>query len=265
MDIAELKNQARTVWARGDYREVARLLMPAAGALVQATGIRPGQRVLDVAAGTGNVALQAARLGAVVTALDLTPRMLELGMARTEAEGMQVEWVEADAEDLPFADGSFDVVTSAFGAIFAPRPDVVAAEAARVLRPGGLLGLAVWPAEGYMARMSAVARRWQPRPPDLPDPYAWGDDATVRARLKDRFEQVACLPGTLHWTFESPAAHRALLETSSPSHVSAAAAIGPEAAATMFDDLEALSAEYAQPDGSIAIDAAYLLVTARRP
>ncbi|MGH8887515.1 MAG: class I SAM-dependent methyltransferase [Egibacteraceae bacterium] len=265
MDLDALKAQARTLWALGDYREVAGLFMPAAEVLVEALGIRSGQRILDVAAGTGNVALAAARRGAVVTASDLTPRMLELGRARAEAEGLQVEWVEADAEDLPFGDASFDVVTSAFGTMFAPRPDVVVAEAARVLRPGGVFGMANWRLEGYVGRLGSVMRRWRSRPSELPDPYAWGDEATVRARLGGLFESIECRSGCLRWAFDSPAAHRVLLERHFAPVVAARDAIGPEAAAALSDDLEALAAEYAEPGGGVDIDVAYLLVIAQRP
>jgi SAM-dependent methyltransferase len=271
MDLDAVKARARVIWALGDYRKISGLLAPGAEALVEVLGIGPGQRVLDIAAGTGNVALLAARRGAIVTASDLTPRMLELGQARAQAERAEgiesvesIEWIEADAEDLPFPDASFDIVTSAFGAMFAPQPDVVVAEAARVLRPGGLLGMVNWVYDGYMARASAVTRRWWPRPAGLPDPYTWGDEPTVRARLDASFEHVACQPGSIRWEFDSPKAHRSLLETFSPSHSGARDVIGAEAAMAMLDACEALSAEYAGPDGSVRIDAAYLLVVARR-
>lgn len=265
MDLDVLKAQARALWALGDYREIAGLFMPAAEALVEALGVGHGQAVLDVAAGTGNVALAAARRGAVVTASDLTPRMLELGRARTEAEGLQLEWVEADAENLPFADASFDVVTSAFGAMFAPRPDVVAAEAARVLRPGGVFGMANWRFEGYVGRMATVMRRWRSRPATLPDPYSWGDETTVRARLRGLFEPIECRPGLLRWAFDSPAAYRTLWEQHFAPLIVARDAIGPEAVAALSDDLEALAAEYSGPDGGVEMDVAYLVVIARRP
>jgi ubiquinone/menaquinone biosynthesis C-methylase UbiE len=265
MDLNAAKAQTRALWALGDYRKVAGLFAPAAGVLVEALGIQSGQRVLDVAAGTGNVALAAARCGAVVTASDLTPRMLELGRARAQAEGLRVEWVEADAEDLPFANTSFDVVTSAFGAMFAPRPDVVVAEAARVLRPGGVLGMANWTREGYVERMVTVMRRGRSRPAELPDPYSWGDEATVRTRLGGFFKSITCRPSSIHWVFDSPSAHRTLLEQYFGPIIAARDTIGAEAAAVLSDDLEALGAEYSRPGGGVAIDAAYLLVIARRP
>ncbi|MGH8902949.1 MAG: class I SAM-dependent methyltransferase [Egibacteraceae bacterium] len=263
MDLDALKAQSRALWALGDYREIAVLFMPAAEALVEDLGVGHGQAVLDVAAGTGNVALAAARSGATVAASDLTPRMLELGRARTEAEGLQVEWVEADAEDLPFGDATFDFVTSAFGAMFAPRPDVVVAEAARVLRPGGVLGMANWRLEGYVGRMATVMRRWRSRPAELPDPYSWGDEATVRARLRGLFEPVECRPGFLRWTFDSPAAYRTLWEQHFGPVIAARDAV-PEAISALSDDIEALAAEYSGPDGGVEMDVAYLVVIAQR-
>ncbi|MBV8539619.1 MAG: methyltransferase domain-containing protein [Pseudonocardiales bacterium] len=264
VDLNALKVQTRETWARGDYRKVSGLLMPAAEALVQALDVGPGQTVLDVAAGTGNVALAAARRGAAVTAADLTLRMLELGRARAEVEGIEVSWVEADAEDLPFADGSFDFVTSAFGVMFAPRPEAVVTEAARVLRPGGLLGMVNPTWDGYNIKMSTVRWRWSPQPPDRPDPYSWGDETTVRTRLAGPFESIECRPGAIPWVFDSPAAHRSLLETFSPSHVAAREAIGEQAAEAMFNDLEELSAEHSGPDGTVQMESTYLLVLARR-
>ncbi|MGH8895851.1 MAG: hypothetical protein ACRDZ4_02225 [Egibacteraceae bacterium] len=113
--------------------------------------------------------------------------------------------------------------------------------------------------------MSTVRWRWSPQPPDGPDLYSWGDETTVRARLAGPFESIECRPGSIPWVFDSPAAHRSLLETFSPSHVAAREAIGAEAAAAMFNDLQALSAEYSGPDGTVEMESAYLLVLAQRP
>ena len=136
VDVAEIKQRQRKVWALGDYSELSHWLEPAARALCDACAVSAGQEVLDVGAGDGNFTLAAAREGAAVVASDLSPGMVELGRERTSAEGFEIEWVEADAEDLPFDDGRFDVAASSFGAQFAPRPQVAAAELFRVVSSG---------------------------------------------------------------------------------------------------------------------------------
>jgi len=156
-DVGQLKDAARELWSRGDYVRIAERLEPAAEALVEACAISAGQEVLDVASGNGNVAVAAAREGAAVVGSDLTPAMVELGRMRTELEGLDVEWVVADAEELPFEDDRFDCATSAFGVMFAPRPEVVARELFRVVRPGGTVGLANWTPEGFIGRWFALA------------------------------------------------------------------------------------------------------------
>jgi ubiquinone/menaquinone biosynthesis C-methylase UbiE len=165
-----------TVWALGDYHRFATTLIWHFGAeLVADTGIGPGMRVLDVATGTGNVAIRAARRGAHVTAVDLEPAQLERG--RAEAGGLDIEWVEADAQDLPFADGAFDVVTSAAGAIFAPDHGRTAAELQRVTRPGGTIGMINFTPEGLAADFFAV---FAPYLPDGPAPTDWGSEPCLR-------------------------------------------------------------------------------------
>ena len=143
-DVQPIKDIQKVMRSLGDYRELARQFEPTAVALVEACGVGPGIEVLDVAAGTGNLAVAAARRGARVVASDLTPRMVELGRERSAAEGLDIEWREADAEDLPFDDGRFDVAASSFGAQFAPRPQVAAAELFRVVSSGGTVGMANW-------------------------------------------------------------------------------------------------------------------------
>ena len=172
------------MWSLGDYTAVALLLEPCARKLAAACDLRPGMDVLDVAAGNGNFAVAAARLGATVVASDYSPRMLELGRARTAEAGAAVEWVEGDAEQLPFADRRFDVVASVFGAIFAPRPERVAGEMFRVCRPGGLVAMANYSWQGFLGDYSKLLGRYSnPAPAVLPSPFEWGDPATVRARV----------------------------------------------------------------------------------
>ena len=175
--------QAREVWALGDYDRVSRdVLEPFGPALVHACRVGPGVRVLDVAAGTGNVALTAARAGGDVVASDLTPALLDVGRRRAEAEGLAVEWVEADAEALPFPDASFDVVTSSVGVMFAPDHVAAANELLRVCRPAGLIGLVNWTPESWSARFLTVLSA--PVPPGV----LWGDEDHVRGLLCDGLE-----------------------------------------------------------------------------
>ena len=162
----ELKARHRAMWAPGDYPSVVEtFLLPLGPRLVEACGIAAGMRVLDLAAGTGNASIPAARRGAQVTASDLTPELLEAGRSRAEAEGVDVEWIEADAENLPFDDESYDVVMSSIGAMFAPHHQDVADELIRECRPGGTIGLLSWTPEGMIGALSG---RWARSPRRLP-------------------------------------------------------------------------------------------------
>jgi SAM-dependent methyltransferase len=175
----ELKKKHRAMWASGDYPSmVETFLLPLGPRLVAACGIGPGQRVLDVAAGTGNAAIPAARAGADVVASDLTPELFEAGRARAEAEGVELEWVEADAENLPFEDASFDVVMSSIGVMFAPHHQAAADEMVRVCRPGGTIGLLSWTPEGMIGALFRTMGPFMPTPPPgVQPPPLWGSEA----------------------------------------------------------------------------------------
>jgi SAM-dependent methyltransferase len=180
--VAELKQAHHATWAAGDYAAVAEILdeVPPVH-LLSAAGIEPGMDVLDVATGTGNVALRAAAQGASVVGLDLTPELFAAARAREVGFGVTVEWVEGDAEELPFEDGSFDRVLSAFGIQFAPRHEVTARELARALRPGGVIGLCNWTPEGQVGELFRIMGRYMPPPPDYASPPPlWGDEAHAR-------------------------------------------------------------------------------------
>jgi SAM-dependent methyltransferase len=198
-DVGELKRTARALWGRGEYMPIAKRLEPAARAVVDACAISAGQEVLDVAAGNGNVATLAAREGAAAVASDLSPEMVELGRMRTETEGLGVEWVEADAEALPFDDARFDCAATSFGAMFAPRPEVVAREIFRVVRPGGTVGMVNYTPAGFIGRWFELAASYAPQlPVHLPSPLDWAAtgsyasaSAATRARSRSRSGRCA--------------------------------------------------------------------------
>ncbi|GAA1229382.1 SAM-dependent methyltransferase [Microbacterium phyllosphaerae] len=183
-----LKAKHRIVWALGDYAAVAREVIPELGrVLVAESGVGPGDRVLDVAAGTGNASIEAARAGAAVIASDLTPELLEIGRADAARQGIDLTFEEADAEALPYADDSFDVVLSCVGVMFAPHHEVAARELTRAVRPGGRLALINWTPEGFIGQLFATLKRFVPAPPaGVQPPPLWGGEDHVRELLGAR-------------------------------------------------------------------------------
>jgi SAM-dependent methyltransferase len=186
----ELKARHRTMWASGDYPSmVETFLLPLGPRLVEACGIGPGMRVLDVASGTGNAAIAAAERGATVTASDLTPELFDAGRRRAEAAGVELEWVEADAENLPFEDESFDVVMSSIGVMFAPHHQAAADQLVRVCRPGGTIGLLSWTPEGMLGALFRMMGPFAaPPPPGAQPPPLWGSEEHLRGLMGDRVE-----------------------------------------------------------------------------
>jgi SAM-dependent methyltransferase len=188
-----LKAKHRALWASGDYPAVAAELIPELGPeLVRACGVQPGDRVLDVAAGSGNAAIPAAEAGATVTASDLTPELFGAGRAIAVQRGVDLEWIEADAEALPFADNSFDVVMSSVGAMFAPHHQATADELVRVVRPGGTIGMINWTPEGFIGNLFATMKPYAPPPPPgASPPPLWGDEGHVRKLFGDRVTDLS--------------------------------------------------------------------------
>ena len=184
----ELKKKHRAMWASGDYPALAdEMLLELGAVLVEACGIRSRQRVLDVAAGTGNAAIPAAMMGAKVVASDLTPELFEAGRREAANRGVSLEWQEGDAEALPFGDAEFDVVMSCIGVMFAPHHQAAADELLRVCKPGGSVGLLCWTAEGFIGRMFAVLKPFAPPPPPGAQPAPlWGSEEHIRELLGDR-------------------------------------------------------------------------------
>lgn len=190
---SDLKTRHRAMWAMGDYPAVAADIIPDLGSvLVEACGVRQGDTVLDVACGSGNAAIPAALRGAQVTACDLTPALLEAGQRTAASRGAELVWREGDAEELPFADGSFDVVLSCVGVMFAPHHQASADELVRVCRPGGRIGLANWTPEGFVGEMFAAMKPYSPAPPPgAQPPPLCGDEDYVRGLLGDRVTDAA--------------------------------------------------------------------------
>lgn len=263
MDVERIKQGAREGWGKGDYAGLSEVLRPAAQALCDACAVGAGQEVLDVAAGDGNFALACAFEGASVVASDISPGMVARGRARSEEEGYDVDWVEADAEDLPFDDGRFECVGSVFGAVMAPRPEVVARELFRVVRPGNTVGLVSWIPGGISQEMFTVGRRYAP-PSDAPSNELWGDEDVVRERIGELANSIEMERRTLPWAGDSPEEFVARMERTAPMQAAAKEQMPPERYAEMRAELLDLVRGWAGGDGPFSVDAEYLLVVARK-
>jgi len=184
--IEQFKTKQRETWTMGNFGEMAVFTTPVAGHLVRYAGVTSGQAVLDVGTGTGVVAITARRRGAKVSGLDLTPALLAQAKESGALAGYaDIDWLEGDAEALPFADASFDVVLSQFGHMFAPRPEVAVSEMLRVLKPGGTIAFATWPGEQLIGRQFGLIAKYLPPPQGVASPVQWGDVSIVRQRLGD--------------------------------------------------------------------------------
>ncbi len=265
----EMKAATRAAWALGDYHRFAKETIWEVGeVLVRACGISPGQRVLDVGAGTGNTAIRAAAIGAEVVASDLTPENFHAGRREAKAHGVDLEWVEADAEALPFADGEFDVVTSSFGAIFAPHHQAVADEMLRVCRPGGTIGMANFTPEGLISEFfSALAPYMPPPPPDALPPALWGSEEHVRELFGDRVEALEMTRRAYVERADSPREYRDLFKKTFGPVVAIYASLAENpgrAAALDRDFLEfATRTNSGPPEGPAQYRYEYLLIVAR--
>ncbi|HXY81790.1 MAG TPA: class I SAM-dependent methyltransferase [Gaiellaceae bacterium] len=200
-ELAKLKQGARATWAAGDFPEIAkRQLWEVGPRIVRAVGVGPAEDVLDVACGTGNAAIRAAQAGARVVGVDLTPELFDAGRRLADEAEVVIEWIQGDAEELPFEDESFDVVLSVFGCMFAPRHKVTARELARVLRPGGRLGITAWTPEGAMGTFGRTVAPYLPPPSPLAEPpVLWGSEAHVEGLFEGtgielEFERDSVLP-----------------------------------------------------------------------
>ncbi len=184
-EMVALKAKLKATWMSGDFDRIAQSYAPGAAEFVSRLGLQPGERVLDVACGTGNLSFPSARAGAQVIGLDIAPNLLETARARARAESLEVRFDEGDAEQLPYEDASFDTIVTMFGAMFAPRPEKVAAELIRVSRSGGRIAMANWTPGGFVGQMFKTMSAHVPPPPGMPSPVLWGDEATVHERLRN--------------------------------------------------------------------------------
>lgn len=200
-DMDALKARLKTTWEAGDFSEVAKHIEAAAEEFVGRLDIRPGTKVLDVACGSGNLAVVAARLGADVTGLDLADNLVEAAKKRAEKLGLDIKFEQGDAENLPYDDDSFEIVMSMYGVMFAPRPEMIASELVRVCKPGGRIAMANWTPESFAGQMFKLGGKYVP-PPPMPPPVQWGVPEIVAERFGDRVTDLRTTPRIADMVFE---------------------------------------------------------------
>jgi SAM-dependent methyltransferase len=268
IDMNAIKQGQRAMWASGDYPEVARRIESVAELLAERVGAGPGIEMLDVATGSGNVAIAAARAGADVTGLDLTPELLQAAGRRAAEAGLDVSFVEGDAEELPFEDGSFDRVTSCFGVMFAPRHRRAAQELTRVVRPGGTIAVTAWTSEGLIGSTFKVISSFMPQPPaELEPPVSWGSEEHVRDLFGESGAELALERRTVTFAHESPEGWFDYDERILGPAIMARAALEPQGRYGELRErmIELYREANEAEDGSFRAQAEYLLTVARMP
>jgi SAM-dependent methyltransferase len=266
--VADLKRVHRATWAAGDYASVAEVIDDAPPRdLLAPADVAPGHEVLDVATGTGNIAIRTAAAGARTIGLDLTPELFETARRRAAEHGVDVEWIEGDAEDLPFEDESFDRVLSAFGVMFAPRHEVAAKELARVCRPGGRIGLVSWTPEGQIGELFKIMGRYMPPLPDYASPPPlWGSEEHVLRLFADTPVEFEFARGMNPWQFDSAADYVSFMETHYGPTVKARERLSAEG---RWEECRAQIVAMADrrneaTDGSLLMHAEYLIAIGRK-
>jgi SAM-dependent methyltransferase len=266
VDIETLKQRLRATWMAGDYDRFSRFMESSAVEFLDRVSIPRGASLLDVACGSGQLALIAARRGVKATGVDIAANSILAARERVQAEALPAQFDEGDAEALPYADASFDVVASIFGAMFAPRPDLVAKELVRVCRPGGTIAMANWTKTGFLGQMFALVSRFI-APPGMPSPVLWGDEATVRERFG---AGIADLRMTrVMYRFDYPFSPEGVVdffrENYGPTNRAFAALNGPDQEAFHTDLVALWTAKNHSGDANrTVVDAEYLHVVATR-
>jgi len=265
-DIDGLKARAKATWMAGHYARIAETTAPAANEFIARRHLKPGIRLLDVACGSGNVCIPAAKAGAAVTGVDIAPNLLDEARSRAARESVDIAFDEGDAEQLPYQNGAFDIIVSMFGAMFAPRPEVVARELARVCRPGGEIVMANWTPTGFIGDLFRVTGKHIAPPAGVPSPLQWGDEAAVRERL-DRYVtdiRSTRLTATLVFPFSVADTIEFYRVNYGPT-LRAFAALSDTGQAALRRDLESLYDQHnVATDGTTNIAAEYLEVVAAR-
>ena len=267
-NLEAIKARQKATWEAGDFGQIARSIENVAGEFMARQPLRRGARMLDVACGTGNLAVIAARQGCVVSGIDIASNLVAQARARAVGERLDVDFTEADAEALPFDDEQFDLVVSMFGVMFTPRPEVAAAEMQRVTKPGGQIALANWTSEGFIGKMFKVFKAHLPPPPaGVPSPMAWGHEATVRERLQIGFTNVRLTRRIALMRYPFPPAETVefFRQYYGPT-LKAFAVLDADAQAALRHDLVELQAGHniARTPGTTEVAAEYLEIVATR-
>ncbi len=265
LELTTLKTKLKATWMSGDFDKIAQIIWDGGAEFIERLQLKAGTRLLDVACGTGNLSFPAARAGAIVTGVDIAPNLLATARARALGKFPSIQFDEGDAEALPYPDASFDEVVTMFGAMFAPQPKLVAAELARVCRPGGRVSMANWTPTGFIGQVFKVTS-WHVPPPPMPSPLLWGDETTVRERLQDGFTNLQFKRRTLDMSFSmTPPDAVEFFRTWYGPTLRAFASLDETGQAALRRDLEQLWAEHnCATDGTTRIPAEYLEVQAIR-
>lgn len=265
-ELTALKTKLRATWIAGDFGQIARFYASQAEDFIRRLDLKPGMNVLDVACGTGNLAIPAAKTGATVTGVDIAPNLVEQARENAKAAGVNARFDEGDAEALPYEDASFDAVVTMFGAMFAPRPELVASELKRVCRPGGTIAMANWTPSGFIGQMFKTTSSHVPPPPGMTSPVLWGVEETVRERLGEGISKLDTKLQKITWVFPfSPAEIVEHFRLYYGPTQKAFGALDEEKQAALRKDLEQLWATHNQAtDGTTRVEAEYLEVIAQR-